>query len=176
MAPLGDPWPGGWAGGSGCQLCQFPTAYRDLQSREETRNAAWRKRGWDENVYYTGEGTPTYFGDPLPMLGAPCPHLSLLSFPSPADPDHGITDNDSPEDLPPAVIWGDHARGVSLHPQGLPACALALLGKGWGFLLPPAPSSLPHPILGCPVGVENGEGRWEPPSCGGSPGWCCWGG
>ncbi|KFO23627.1 THO complex subunit 5 like protein [Fukomys damarensis] len=28
-------------------------AYRDLQSREETRNAAWRKRGWDENVYYT---------------------------------------------------------------------------------------------------------------------------
>ncbi|NXV65458.1 NIPS1 protein, partial [Molothrus ater] len=31
----------------------LPTAYRDLQSREETRNAAWRKRGWDENVYYT---------------------------------------------------------------------------------------------------------------------------
>ncbi|XP_062483785.1 protein NipSnap homolog 1 isoform X1 [Pezoporus occidentalis] len=28
-------------------------AYRDLQSREETRNAAWRKTGWDENVYYT---------------------------------------------------------------------------------------------------------------------------
>uniref|UniRef100_A0A8C6ZVE5 Nipsnap homolog 1 n=1 Tax=Nothoprocta perdicaria TaxID=30464 RepID=A0A8C6ZVE5_NOTPE len=28
-------------------------AYRDLQSREETRNAAWRKSGWDENVYYT---------------------------------------------------------------------------------------------------------------------------
>ncbi|XP_021488395.1 protein NipSnap homolog 1 isoform X1 [Meriones unguiculatus] len=28
-------------------------AYKDLQSREETRNAAWRKRGWDENVYYT---------------------------------------------------------------------------------------------------------------------------
>lgn len=33
----------------------FPTAYKDLQSREETRNAAWRKRGWDQNVYYTGE-------------------------------------------------------------------------------------------------------------------------
>lgn len=33
----------------------YPTAYKDLQSREETRNAAWRKRGWDENVYYTGE-------------------------------------------------------------------------------------------------------------------------
>ncbi|KAK2538076.1 hypothetical protein Q9966_005838 [Columba livia] len=28
-------------------------AYRDLQSRAETRNAAWSKRGWDENVYYT---------------------------------------------------------------------------------------------------------------------------
>ncbi|KFO20396.1 Protein NipSnap like protein 1 [Fukomys damarensis] len=28
---------------------------RDLQSREETRDAAWRKRGWDENVCYTGE-------------------------------------------------------------------------------------------------------------------------
>ncbi|XP_054075566.1 protein NipSnap homolog 1 [Rissa tridactyla] len=28
-------------------------AYKDLQSREETRNAAWTKRGWDENVYYT---------------------------------------------------------------------------------------------------------------------------
>ncbi|NXD40107.1 NIPS1 protein, partial [Copsychus sechellarum] len=56
-------------------------AYRDLQSREETRNAAWRKRGWDENVYYTGEGTPTYSSDPLPVLGAPA--LTCLSFPSP---------------------------------------------------------------------------------------------
>ncbi|CAD7682348.1 unnamed protein product [Nyctereutes procyonoides] len=27
--------------------------YKDLQSREETRNAAWRKRGWVENIYYT---------------------------------------------------------------------------------------------------------------------------
>ncbi|NXB72164.1 NIPS1 protein, partial [Donacobius atricapilla] len=49
--------PGGllaWGlGGSGCQPRPLPTAYRDLQSREETRNAAWRKRGWDENVYYT---------------------------------------------------------------------------------------------------------------------------
>ncbi|NWW29904.1 NIPS1 protein, partial [Panurus biarmicus] len=56
-------------------------AYRDLQSREETRNAAWRKRGWDENVYYTGEwdphllwGPPGHAGDPL---------ASPLSFPSP---------------------------------------------------------------------------------------------
>uniref|UniRef100_A0A1D5RFW8 Nipsnap homolog 1 n=1 Tax=Macaca mulatta TaxID=9544 RepID=A0A1D5RFW8_MACMU len=32
---------------------QDQAAYKDLQSREETRNAAWRKRGWDENVYYT---------------------------------------------------------------------------------------------------------------------------
>ncbi|XP_024131459.1 protein NipSnap homolog 1 isoform X2 [Oryzias melastigma] len=28
-------------------------AYESLQSREETRNAAWRKEGWDVNVYYT---------------------------------------------------------------------------------------------------------------------------
>lgn len=29
-------------------------AYRDLQSRENTRNAAWQRDGWDEIVYYTG--------------------------------------------------------------------------------------------------------------------------
>lgn len=28
-------------------------AYRDLQSREDTRNSAWQKDGWDECVYYT---------------------------------------------------------------------------------------------------------------------------
>ncbi|KAG7321215.1 hypothetical protein KOW79_015630 [Hemibagrus wyckioides] len=28
-------------------------AYKDLQSREETRNAAWQHEGWDEIVYYT---------------------------------------------------------------------------------------------------------------------------
>ncbi|NXY60816.1 NIPS1 protein, partial [Callaeas wilsoni] len=47
------PWGTPSLGGSGCQPRHLPTAYRDLQSREETRNAAWRKRGWDENVYYT---------------------------------------------------------------------------------------------------------------------------
>uniref|UniRef100_A0A8C0U3Z9 Protein NipSnap homolog 1-like n=1 Tax=Cyanistes caeruleus TaxID=156563 RepID=A0A8C0U3Z9_CYACU len=53
-------------------------AYRNLQSREETRNAAWRKRGWDENVYYTGEwdphplwGPPACAGDPLPSPLSP---------------------------------------------------------------------------------------------------------
>uniref|UniRef100_A0A8C1TZ54 Nipsnap homolog 1 (C. elegans) n=1 Tax=Cyprinus carpio TaxID=7962 RepID=A0A8C1TZ54_CYPCA len=30
-------------------------AYKDLQSREETRNAAWLKEGWDANVHYTSE-------------------------------------------------------------------------------------------------------------------------
>ncbi len=30
-------------------------AYKDLQSRQETRNAAWLKEGWDANVYYTSE-------------------------------------------------------------------------------------------------------------------------
>nr|XP_045364211.1 protein NipSnap homolog 2 isoform X2 [Camelus bactrianus] len=28
-------------------------AYRDLQSREDIRNAAWHKHGWEELVYYT---------------------------------------------------------------------------------------------------------------------------
>ncbi|XP_069470980.1 protein NipSnap homolog 2 [Ambystoma mexicanum] len=28
-------------------------AYADLQSRDDTRNAAWQKDGWDECVYYT---------------------------------------------------------------------------------------------------------------------------
>lgn len=28
-------------------------AYKDLESRHETRNAAWQKAGWDECVYYT---------------------------------------------------------------------------------------------------------------------------
>ncbi|XP_041053881.1 protein NipSnap homolog 2 isoform X2 [Carcharodon carcharias] len=28
-------------------------AYKDLQSRDETRNSAWQKPGWDECVYYT---------------------------------------------------------------------------------------------------------------------------
>ncbi|XP_018596005.1 protein NipSnap homolog 1 isoform X3 [Scleropages formosus] len=30
-------------------------AYKDLQSREETRNFAWQKPGWDTAVYYTAE-------------------------------------------------------------------------------------------------------------------------
>lgn len=63
-------------GGPGCKLCPFPAAYKDLQSREETRNAAWRKRGWDENVYYTGEW------DPLPTLGTPCPQWGPPAFTS----------------------------------------------------------------------------------------------
>lgn len=33
-------------------------AYESLQSREETRNSAWQKEGWDVNVYYTGKTSP----------------------------------------------------------------------------------------------------------------------
>lgn len=83
---LGTPqcWGGlGIGGVLGASPLPSPQAYKDLQSREETRNAAWRKRGWDENVYYTGEW------DPLPLPGTPCPHqgppalTSLSSFPVP---------------------------------------------------------------------------------------------
>ncbi|KAF6126014.1 nipsnap-like protein 2 [Phyllostomus discolor] len=28
-------------------------AYKDLQTREDIRNAAWHKHGWEELVYYT---------------------------------------------------------------------------------------------------------------------------
>lgn len=36
-------------------LCRLFIAYESLQCREETRNSAWRKEGWDVNVYYTGK-------------------------------------------------------------------------------------------------------------------------
>ncbi|OWK10884.1 GBAS, partial [Cervus elaphus hippelaphus] len=37
------------------QLTQMPQmeAYKDLQTREDIRNAAWHKHGWEELVYYT---------------------------------------------------------------------------------------------------------------------------
>lgn len=38
-------------------FCLFLSAYKDLQSREHTRNAAWQHEGWDEAVYYTGTRT-----------------------------------------------------------------------------------------------------------------------
>ncbi|KAI4882498.1 hypothetical protein NFI96_018892 [Prochilodus magdalenae] len=37
-------------------------AYKDLQSREETRNAAWQHEGWDEAVYYTGDSSDSAHG------------------------------------------------------------------------------------------------------------------
>ncbi|KAF7466277.1 Hypothetical predicted protein [Marmota monax] len=30
-----------------------PGSYKDLQTREDIRNAAWHKHGWEELVYYT---------------------------------------------------------------------------------------------------------------------------
>ncbi|PIK53765.1 hypothetical protein BSL78_09355 [Apostichopus japonicus] len=33
-------------------------AYKDLQTRKDIREAAWRKPGWDECVAYTGKGYP----------------------------------------------------------------------------------------------------------------------
>uniref|UniRef100_A0A671X4Z7 Nipsnap homolog 2 n=1 Tax=Sparus aurata TaxID=8175 RepID=A0A671X4Z7_SPAAU len=35
-------------------------AYKDLQSRENIRNAAWQRDGWDEVVYYTGKTRFTF--------------------------------------------------------------------------------------------------------------------
>lgn len=36
-------------------------AYKNLQSRQETRNLAWQKDGWDSTVYYTGRKMETSF-------------------------------------------------------------------------------------------------------------------
>lgn len=36
-------------------------AYKDLQSREDTRNAVWQQEGWHEVVYYTGEQISVYY-------------------------------------------------------------------------------------------------------------------
>lgn len=36
-------------------ICLFlQTGYKDLQTRKETREAAWSRPGWDECVAYTG--------------------------------------------------------------------------------------------------------------------------
>ena len=42
-----------------CDWVFVVAAYKDLQSRENTRNAAWQHEGWDEVVYYTGEDNAT---------------------------------------------------------------------------------------------------------------------
>lgn len=36
-------------------MCHHLWAYKDLQSRKDTREAAWSRPGWDENVRYTGK-------------------------------------------------------------------------------------------------------------------------
>lgn len=46
------------------------TAYKDLQSREDTRNGAWQQEGWDEVVYYTGEETTNLISTSLVILSA----------------------------------------------------------------------------------------------------------
>lgn len=54
-------------------------AYKDLQSREDTRNGAWQQEGWDEVVYYTGEQTKRSFTKHKVMMETtkPCDWLVL---------------------------------------------------------------------------------------------------
>ena len=40
-------------GGFFSQIVHHLWAYKDLQTREDTRNAAWHNHGWEELVYYT---------------------------------------------------------------------------------------------------------------------------
>lgn len=49
-------------------------AYKDLQSREDTRNGAWQQEGWDEVVYYTGERNFPFCNKNIPSL------LYLINF------------------------------------------------------------------------------------------------
>lgn len=100
----------------------LPAAYKDLQSREETRNAAWRKRGWDENVYYTGERvgrggalcSPRHAVIPIPpACRDPIP---LFLFCSATDPHDGVTDHDPAEDLP-AAVTGPSPGGGRVGPS-----------------------------------------------------------
>ncbi|CAB1320160.1 unnamed protein product, partial [Coregonus sp. 'balchen'] len=48
------------------------SAYKDLQSRDETRNSALLKEGWDSSMYYKGrrEHTHTHTNTLLRMTGS----------------------------------------------------------------------------------------------------------
>lgn len=125
------PKPQGQRGGGGLGTRFPPSAYKDLQSREETRNAAWRKRGWDENVYYTGEHTGLGLSLLAELRGDPAPAVSC----SAAHSDDGVSDHDPPEDLPAAVSWDTCC---------LPQLCWEVLGAS-------------SPVLGC-LGGGEGEG------------------
>lgn len=50
------------------------TAYKDLQSREDTRNAVWQQEGWSEVVYYTGKPIIYLYSTSI------CIHCAILFF------------------------------------------------------------------------------------------------
>ncbi|XP_067932130.1 protein NipSnap-like [Watersipora subatra] len=52
--------------------CHHLWAYKDLQTRKETRDAAWQRPGWDENVRYT-----------VPLIRN---HQSRILIPTPSSP------------------------------------------------------------------------------------------
>ncbi|KAF6125208.1 hypothetical protein HJG60_009731 [Phyllostomus discolor] len=57
-------------------------AYKDLQSWEENRNAAWGKRDWDQNVYYTVPLVRHMDHDPFENLAS----SMMLLLPPPHSP------------------------------------------------------------------------------------------
>uniref|UniRef100_A0A4W3HR64 Nipsnap homolog 1 (C. elegans) n=1 Tax=Callorhinchus milii TaxID=7868 RepID=A0A4W3HR64_CALMI len=54
-------------------------AYRDLQSRDETRNSAWQKSGWDECVYYTGNPSTICRQTIYSIRASVRTHITLIS-------------------------------------------------------------------------------------------------
>lgn len=88
------------------------TAYKDLQSREDTRNGAWQQEGWDEVVYYTGEETTeltfpphlSYWAHwPLSRTHQSSKTLLCNLLASSSHSAHGFQDYDPYEGLPAAV-------------------------------------------------------------------------
>lgn len=48
-----------WGSHDEWYVLSLHAAYENLQSRQETRDSAWQKDGWDSTVYYTGRRMET---------------------------------------------------------------------------------------------------------------------
>lgn len=61
--------------------CHHLWAYRDLQSRKETRDSAWQRPGWDENVRYTGESALIQHST-ISVIKSAVKYYSIMQLPS----------------------------------------------------------------------------------------------
>lgn len=141
--PLGNPAVGAacvWGGlGASCVPSPQPTRTCSPGKRRGTRPGG---RGAGMRMCTTRvSGTPCPHWGPPARSGDPLPSPRSPSFSSPADPDHGVTDNDSSEDLTPAVSGGLHQASACTRRGTLPACAPCLCpgpaGEGLGVSASP---------------------------------------